>query len=210
MRWRWLILFLLVLATLTSAGHARKFEITPLVNYAWTSKMAAYGYDTSGDLDIGNSASWGFAVDIDLHQEGQVELLYTRQDSYLEFLTYPGGIQRWKGDLAVEYYQIGGLYRRPVESIEPYFLLTLGATRFAPKEKQFPDEWKFSVIMGLGAKVWVSDRVGLRFQARMLMPMLWSSAGFWCGTGGCGIGYGGGSAMLQGDLGVGLTFRFGQ
>jgi hypothetical protein len=209
MKWRSAVLFLLILVTVTSVGHARKFEITPLVNYVWTSKIGAYWDNESGDLDIGNSASWGIAVDIDLHQEAQLELLYNRQDSYMEFLTYPGGIQKWKGDLAVEYYQIGGLYRRPVDKVEPFFLFTLGATRFAPKGSEFSDEWKFSIIMGLGAKVWVTDRIGLRFQGRMLMPMLWSSAGFWCGLGGCSLGYGGGSALVQGDLGVGLTFRFG-
>ena len=128
----------------------------------------------------------------------------------MEFLTYPGGIQKWKGDLAVEYYQIGGLYRRPTPKVEPFFLMTLGATRFAPEDNTFSDEWKFSVIFGLGAKVWISDRIGLRFQGRVLMPMLWSSAGFWCGGGsGCGLGYGGGSALVQGDLGVGIAFRFG-
>jgi hypothetical protein len=209
MKWKSALLLLLIVLVATSAGHARKFEITPLVNYVWTSKMSAYIDDKSGDLDIGNSMSWGVAVDIDIHPEAQLELLYNRQDSYLEFLTYPGGIQEWKGDLAVEYYQIGGLYRRPVDQAEPFFLMSLGATRFAPKDNQYSDEWKFSVIFGLGAKVWVSDRVGLRFQGRVLMPMLWSSAGFWCGTGGCGVGYGGGSAMLQGDLGIGLAFRFG-
>lgn len=210
MKWRLVLLLLLILMTLTSVSHATRFEITPLVSYAWTSKMAAHDGVESGDLDIGNSASWGIAVDIDLHPEAQVELLFNRQDSYLEFLTYPGGIQKWKGDLAVEYYQIGGLYRRPMPQAEPFFLMTLGATRFAPKNNQYSDEWKFSVIFGLGAKVWVTERIGLRFQGRVLMPMLWSSAGFWCGTGGCGLGYGGGSAMLQGDLGVGLTFRFGK
>ena len=209
MKWRSILLFALILATMTSVGHARKFELTPLVNYVWTSKVSAYGYDVSGDLDIGNSASWGIAVDIDLHPEAQIELLYNRQDSYMELLTYPGGIQKWKGDLAVEYYQIGGLYRRPTPKAEPFFLFTLGATRFAPKGGEFSDNWEFSIIMGLGAKVWLSDMIGLRFQARMLMPMLWSSGGFYCGTGGCGLGYGGGSALVQGDLGVGLAFRFG-
>ena len=164
------LLILLIITTLASAGHAREFEISPLVNCAWTSKMAAYGYETSGYLDIGNSASRGIAVDIDIHSEAQLELLYNRQDSYLEFLTCPGGIQKWKGDLAVEYYQIGGLYRRPLDMAEPFFLLSLGATRFAPKRNELSDEWKFSVIFRLGAKVWGSDKIAIRFQGRLLMP----------------------------------------
>jgi hypothetical protein len=204
------ILFLLVLVTSTSVVQARRFELTPLVNYAWTGRIAAYGYESSGDLDIGNSASWGIAVDIDLHYEAQLELLFSRQDSYVEYLTYPGGIQVDKVDVAMEYYQIGGLYRRPTDDIEPYFLFTLGATRLAPKERGFRDAWKFSAIFGLGAKVWLSERIGLRLQGRILMPTLWSSTGFWCGTGGCGLGFGGGSVWPQGDIGVGLAFRFGE
>jgi hypothetical protein len=209
-----MILLVLGILTSASAGHARKFEISPTANYVWTGRIAAQWYDEegrlkSGDLDIGNSASWGIAIDIDIHYEAQLELLFNRQDSYAEFLTYPGGIQTDRIDGAVEYYQIGGLYRRPIDNIDPFFLFTLGATRFAPAERGYSDMWKFSVILGLGAKVWVSERIGLRFQGRLLMPTLWSSTGFWCGTGGCGLGFGGGSVWPQGDLGVGLAFRFG-
>jgi hypothetical protein len=209
MTWKTAVIIMLVLLTVTAVGHARRFELTPIVNYVWTAKIPAYGYDTNGDVDIGNSASWGIVADIDIHYEAQLELLYNRQDSYAEYVTYPGGIQLEKVDVAVEYYQIGGLYRRPMENIDPFFLFTLGATRYAPKTSEYRDAWKFSFIVGLGAKVWLSDNIGLRFQGRLLLPTLWSSTGFWCGTGGCGLGFGGGSVWTQGDLGVGLAFRFG-
>jgi hypothetical protein len=104
-----------------------------------------------------------------------------------------------------------------MDQVEPFALFTLGATRFAfkgnsqeyPETAGYGDIWKFSITFGLGAKVWISDVVGLRFQGRVLMPMTWGGGGFWCGTGGCGVGLGGTSVMPQFDLGVGLAFRLG-
>jgi hypothetical protein len=211
LKWRSAVLFLLILATLTSVGHATRFEIAPQVNYVWTSRVGVYWDAKSGDFDLASSPSWGIAVDIDLHSEAQLELLYNRQDTKLEFYEYPTRIKNEIADVSLDYLQIGGLYRRPMDKLEPYFLFTLGATRYAFKTTSYGDLWKFSLIFGLGSKVWLSERVGLRFQGRVLMPMSWSGAGLWCGGGsGCGVGVGGTSLMPQFDLGVGLAIRLGQ
>lgn len=164
----------------------------------------------TGDIDIANSASWGVVLDIDLHDGAQLELLYNRQDSHVDVIRYPAGIKENLGDLSVDYYQIGALYRQAIDSFEPFGLFTLGATRFAPKNAAYSDAWRFSVIFGLGTKVWLSQMIGLRLQGRLLMPINWSGGGLWCGFGGCNVGVGGGSSMPQFDVGLGLAFRFGQ
>jgi hypothetical protein len=85
--------------------------------------------------------------------------------------------------------------------------MTLGATRFAPQNSIYGTEWKFSAAMGIGLIVPVSERIGIRTHARLLIPFLYSGGGLWCGPGGCSIGVSGGSSVLQGDIAVGLVIR---
>ena len=58
-------------------------------------------------------------------------------------------------------------------------------------------------------KVWFSERIGLRLEGRIMMPITWASGGFMVGGGGGGFYLGGGSAMLQASLTAGLMIRLG-
>jgi hypothetical protein len=110
--------------------------------------------------------------------------------------------------MATEYYHIGGLYEIETGGAAmPFTSMTLGATRFAPDSGLYDSEWKFSAALGLGIKIPVGERFGIRFQARMLIPFLWASGGLWCGTGGCSVGVGGGSSFVQGDVLAGFTIK---
>ena len=50
-----------------------------------------------------------------------------------------------------------------------------------------------------------SERVGIRLQARLLMPLYYSGAYFGVGTGGSGFSVGGGIHGVQGDFTGGLV-----
>ena len=67
--------------------------------------------------------------------------------------------------------------------------------------------------LGIGVKYFFTDVVGVKFQARLLMPMYFGGVGFGCGigTGGssCGGGATFGTEIIQGDFTGGLVFRVG-
>ena len=100
-----------------------------------------------------------------------------------------------------------------------YGIGSLGATLFSPTgepydetedQYYFQDWWLFSLTVGGGAKVWLSEKVGLRFEGRVMMPITWAGGGFMVGSGGGGFYLGGGSAILQASLTAGLMIRLGK
>jgi len=57
--------------------------------------------------------------------------------------------------------------------------------------------------------IWFSDRIGIRLQGRLLMPLYFAGAGVYFGSGGSGLSVGAGSTILQGDLTAGLIIGLG-
>ena len=107
------------------------------------------------------------------------------------------------------------------DNIEPFGAFTLGATWFHnydPVEGDYrgpgtSDVTMFSITLGGGVKVMFSDKMGLRLQGRLLMPMYFNGLGFFIGggSGGASAGLGVTSTVpiLQGDLTAALIFRLG-
>lgn len=183
-----------------------QLEITPWGGYAWTFSRRVSYLNGTGDLDIGSSPLWGVEVDVNLHAGAQLALMYTRQDSDLSFKT--GGVNNKVTDLSVEYFQIGGVGGVRQGDLLPFGMVTLGATRFAFKDLPAADDlWKFSIILALGAKVYPTDRIGLRIQATLPWTMMSGGAGIGCGPGGCYTTVGGvGVAQFLATAGVMFMF----
>lgn len=203
---------LLIVAAPAWAQH--RAEITPFVGYLWGNSV-----DTGrGKVGIAGEMNWGVLLDINVRPGGQVELSYARQDTRITQETFGTGIKRDLTDVAVNYFQIGGLGYMAQGAAQPFMSFTLGATWYDPKQEtitddegrvyQISDEWRFSMILGLGAKYFASERIGLRVQGRLFMTFLDSGGGVFCGFGGCSLGLFG-SGVVQGDLSAGVTITAG-
>lgn len=188
-----------------------QIEINAYGGYVPSSKTA-YSYN-GYRLRIDGGANFGVALSKVLPSGIAVELGYSHFQSILK---QDGGIIDVVNpqDITVEYYQLGAL--KPLmegDTFIPYGLFSLGASRFAPKEA-LQDYWRFAINVGLGMKYFFTDKVGIRLQARVLMPLYFQGAGFGCsiGTGGsgCGTGIGMGSEILQADFTGGIVLRVGQ
>ena len=82
-------------------------------------------------------------------------------------------------------------------------MFTLGATRYNFKTNVVCDEWMFSMMLGLGAKIYAGERIGLRLQARLPITFTSGSMGVGCGGGGCGAMVGG-TGITQLDFSGGI------
>ena len=192
-----------------------KIEIHGFGGYVWSSSQTiSFAPSTvpptgTGDLDLKSSPWWGVAVDINLPQGGQVELLYTRQDTDLTFKSGVPAVKEELGKVAAEFWHVGGVYTRFSNGkLYPFTSFTLGATRFMDKTAntagiKAEDVWKFSLTLGLGVKAHLNERLGIRAQARMPWTFLTSGAGLGFGTGGVSVGVGG-SGIVGFDLSGGL------
>lgn len=182
-----------------------RFEIIPYVGYQWGGTLRGY----EADARLTDAANWGIAVNIPIRYNVDLTISYTRQYTNLEIKHYSPPSTEQLFNMANEYYQIGALnYFGQGDKAKPYLLMTLGATRMAPDDSFYSSQWFFSFCLGLGTKIYLSERVGLRLQARMLVPMMWSGGGLWCGGGGCSVGISGGSSFVQGDVTAGLVVAF--
>jgi hypothetical protein len=187
-----------------------QIDLNFYADYVWTSSLSAtvpdaQGNLVSGDFDIKSNPAFGLAIDVEVRPGTQVELLYQRQDSETEFKSSGfSGTSQSGQDIATSYYHVGALQGFRRGKWLPFTGLTLGATSFDPQGGGMSTEWKFSFGFQAGAKVYLNDRIGLRFHGRLFSSLLESSGGLYFGTGGLGLTVGG-SALWQWTLGGGIV-----
>jgi hypothetical protein len=185
---------------------AHRFEVIPFGGYCWSGSQDVVVGSTAGQIDFDDAGYWGVALDVNLAQRsaetGQLRLLYRRSDSQVQFRSY--GLPTQHADAAVEYYQIGGVGGYPRGKAMPFAAMTVGGARLVGPGG---DAWKFSMLFGLGVKVYVSPKVGLMLQGNFpfIFTDTWGGAAF--GTGGATVAIGG-TGIAQIDVGGGVVICF--
>ena len=101
--------------------------------------------------------------------------------------------------------------------LAPFGVFTLGATRFDIKNAvdlegggtpvHYSNTWAFSIALAGGAKIFLAERIGIRLQARLGMPMLFNGLYLGIGTGGASGGASFRVPLVQFDLSAGLFLR---
>jgi hypothetical protein len=186
------------------SSYEPRFELIPHAGYAWTFARDALYSGFAGEFDFQDTGYWGIAGDFAMRPDKQLRLLYRRQDTEFVFRRYGGG--SYKTDVAVEYWQIGGLGGVRRGNVLPYGMLTLGGTRFDPADFD-EDAWKFSMIFGLGVKVYGQGRMGFMLQGSFPFTVIDGGGSISFGTGGVYTTVGG-YGVGQMDLTGGLIVRF--
>jgi hypothetical protein len=193
----------------------RRVELIPMAGYAWTMSMDVIAGGVPGELDFSDEVYYGGALDFKVSPPGSmkeafVRLMYRRSDGQLELR---GFTDRYSADAAVEYWQIGGVTGISRGKSLPFASVTLGGTRLILKDStvggvqiQGDDSWKFSMIFGLGVKVYNSPKMGIMLQANWPITFTDAWGGVSVGTGGASVGISG-TGISQLDLGGGLIIR---
>jgi len=188
---------------------AKKADIVLLGGYAFTLSQDVYAGLEGGELDINDNAYYGLALDINIVRQpgktGQLRLMYRREDSEVTFRPFTVGLQTRSKDCAIEYWQIGGLGGIKRGNAMPFTSITLGGTRLSVDGSG--DEWKFSMIFGLGVKVYTSGKLGFMIQGNWPITFTDTWGGATVGTGGAGVAIGG-TGISQIDIGGGVFLSF--
>jgi opacity protein-like surface antigen len=178
---------------------------------------ALYGYQFGGQMDLttGGEASaddqeaYMIQLDIPIQTpETQIELSYGHQKTTLMVRDYYQAQEQAAFDMSIDYFQIGGLRGVRRGKALPFGFGTMGATLFNPEGSSPEAEWRFSMTLGVGAKYYISERMGLRGQFGINIPFQFESGTLWCGGGGCVGGVSGGTTFAQGNVSGGLIFLF--
>ena len=175
---------------------ASRFEVVPFGGYVWSLAKDFY-YAAAGTLDFKDTSYFGVNLDVAIHPGSQLRLMYRRQDTELEFRS---GFNTRTVTGAIEYWHIGGLTGVQRGSVLPYGMITLGGTRYLAQDD---DVWEFSMIFGLGAKIYTNGKFGLQIQGSFPFTFVDGGGSISCGSGGCFTSVGG-SGLGQLDVSGGI------
>jgi hypothetical protein len=210
MRRGFLLILSLLVPTTALGQEVGDVEITALGGWQYGGTQEYYNYTgyPSGDLHADANWNYGGALTFFPSPYNGIELQYTYQGT--DLLLRPTGIEPFKiTDLSTHYAHVYGIRVTPLGSprAEGYVMGGLGATVYTTDI--YEDRWLFSLGGGGGVRLNLNERVALRLQARMLVPIQFSSVGVYFGGAGGSVTVGGGSAIVQGDVSAGLTIKIG-
>jgi len=191
-------------------------EIVPFAGYMFGGSIKYY----EGKLNIQNGLDYGMSVLVPIQSLVDLEINYTRMDKVKATFDPYNGYPAYsydEFDVVTNYFQIGGIskFYNSSSVAQPFASLSLGATWFDPSANEnsvytsYSDVWRFSVIVGLGVKIMVSEHVGIMLRGRLMMPMTFAGTSFYAGTGGSGVSLNSWVAPLQGDFNGGLIIKLG-
>jgi hypothetical protein len=212
------LLVILGVAMLPEQGwsQGRGFEVAGTYSFMWAGSFNLY----EGEIIMEDGPSYGGMIDFTVQRNTMLELSYSYTSSNATFSPYyPGsvttpGLEDLDNPVSISYFQVGAIYQIPKSEVaQPFFGMHMGAVLFspsgtAPQGVTIQDHWNFVISFSGGVKLYMSEKFGVRLQGRLLMPMYFSGGGMYVGTGGAGFSVGAGIPIVQGDLGVGVFFRF--
>jgi len=204
---RLLMAMLLFMAVISIQDlSAQDIEINGFAGWQFGGKARLW----DGDFQISDAMNYGGKLAVGLSSTTFVEISYMRADTDGRFYPYtgtPSDVVQFNSN----YIHFAGLQEADLGRISPFGTLGVGLVVWSPKTSQLSGKTQFSITLGAGLKIWLTDIVGIRLQGSMMMPMVWNGAGFGCGIGTGGSGCGGSVytriTPFQGEFSGGLIIR---
>lgn len=188
----------------------RTIEVTPWGGLFWSTGVST----SAGTLAFDAGPDAGVALGIQVDGKSQVEILYLFARPRAHFTSWsPFYASSPSFGVTTQYLQLGGLTTLGQGKLEPFISGGLGLAWFSPSDVQVEgsvtiqpkDSWLFAFHLGGGVKWWISEAIGLRFQARFLMPVFFESGTFLSGPNGASLRVNAGIPIVQGDVSLGLA-----
>jgi Outer membrane protein beta-barrel domain len=204
MRRTFLALALLLLPACAFAQPGR-FEITPVAGYRLDGDFDARSsdaFDPNLNVQVDASSVFGVLFDVPLTPNWQLEILANRQRT--QFVVDRGLLtpSSTLGDVDLTILQAGFLFQWGDGQVNPFITAAGGLTRIDPKFNELAADDRFSASVGGGVKIFFSENVGLRLEAR----------GYWTdldtGFRGRYGRYDSGDGLYQGEGSAGLIIAF--
>jgi len=180
-------------------------EITPTIGYQWGGSLQGY----EGEINLDDGTQYGLMLGYRVQKELVIELFWSYLATTATFEPYyvttvDPELIGLQADIGVHYFQLNALYEMGRGKTKPFLGAGAGIVMFSPSDSKYETNIYAAMNFSGGLKVYLSERVGLRLQGRLLMPLYVSGGGFYVGTGGAGVSVGAGIPIVQGDLSAGL------
>ncbi len=180
-------------------------ELTPQVGYLFGAR--AYSYNYAGEFYFDPNIWYGASLDFAVNPGLELELSGTYSKTSVTLQNYSSVIPDSKlFDVTSLYITIGALHEQRKGKLRPYIGGAVGVAVFTPDNVLYETLTRMAIEFKGGLKADVSEKIGIRLQARLLAPLSFAGLGFWCGSGGCSSGVSAGSTFAQFELSGGLYF----
>ena len=194
----------LVGAALSSYGQF--MEITALGGYTLGetfNSVSAY------QVYIHDGATYGGSLAYYPDEHYDFAITYTRQSTKLDFYDYYSSGYATDVPVSVNYIMIGGDRNQVIgpNGTSLFGGLNLGTVGLEPKESKYNGIWKFAFDVHVGAKIFLSEIVGLRLQAGINFPVQYFGAAFTLGGAGSGASVSATGSVTQVNFLGGLIIR---
>jgi hypothetical protein len=191
-----LCLAVLLPAAAAAGAQERRVEVTPFAGLQFGG--AVQGIE-GGEFSVGASLDYGVTLDVPFGESWRVEALYSRDETRL---AGPGP----SVGITVERYLAGLVEEHHYGRTRFFGVGLVGATRWVPPAG-YGSSTRFTLALGLGVHHRLSERFGIRAEARGFYTSTSSSGGLFCSGSGCLFVYGS-SGLAQGDLSAGVSVAF--
>ncbi len=180
-------------------------EITPTFGYQWGGSVQGY----EGEIVVDDGAQYGLILGYRVQKELVVEFFWSYLPSVAHFEPYylttvDPSLIGLSTDMDTHYFQLNAVWETGRGKTKPFLGAGAGIVMFSPSDSRYETNVYAAMNFSGGLKVYLSEKIGLRLQGRLLMPLYVSGGGFYVGTGGAGVSVGAGVPILQGDLSAGL------
>lgn len=203
---------LILLFALFSVGAFAQLEVSPMVGYFFGGKTNFY----EGSLKIKDNINYGVHLGFDAGGHSGGEFSYSVSISEAQWrpsFNYIDQLPATDFDIQTHVFLLGGFKGIELSGSQLIGFGTFKAGAIYYNAANVDDVWRFLVNLGGGLKYYINDRVGLKFQANMYLPMYFNGGGFYCGIGSggsnCGASVNSTVVIFQGDLTAGLIFKLG-
>lgn len=210
-------LFVVALVLISTQGLFAQVEISGFGGWLWTGSIPAWAQD----IKVSDKSNYGVTAGFRVRDEMIVEFEWNHTNNTATFREYDLS-GRPSGDpinmpLTLNYYMLGFNYlMTDNEPLVPYGLVNVGALHTQSEgSSSIPAQsntW-FTAGIGGGLRYYLSENIGIRLQARLLLPMQFGGVGFGCGIGtgggGCGAGVSTYTNIIQGDFTGGIVLKLG-
>lgn len=167
--------FLALLLGMVLTSQAQSIEFTPLAGYTFGDNV----YFNGGKAHLGDGFTWGGSLTIAATQYNAIEFTYTRQVADANAQTN-GGNMLMETPVAVNYILVGGSRLMPVSEKATMFAgFDMGVGVFGSPEDDFNTVSKFDFGFKGGAKLWFSEKIGVRLQANINFPVTSNGGYYW-------------------------------
>lgn len=197
--------FLIPALLLTMLFDAKaQIEITPFTGYAFDHSFPIAG----GRARLGGGQTFGGMLGYQIRDNSEVELSYSFQGG-TSTASSTQLSENIRTETGVHYAMIGFNRLFPVsDKVQVFTGLKLGSATLAARNNDFNNITRFGVGIQGGMKYFVSDKVGIRIQTNLMMPITNVGAGLWWSPGGgAQVGVSSFSSIVQFGFTGGLVIR---